>query len=649
MAEERSEVLLNEKRVFGPSRELVENSNVKRWMDKHGIKNYDELLERAQDLEWFWGDAAKEIEWFKPWEKVLEWKPPYAKWFVGGKINIAHNALDRYMNTPVKDKLAYIWEGEAGCKRKLTYKQLYDEVNRLANALRSLGIKKGDRVGIYLPMILELPIAMLACAKIGAIHSVVFSGFSAKALRERINDAGAKVLITCDGSYRRGWIVRIKKNANEALKDAPSVKKVIVAKRTVEDVEMVEGRDLWWYDLTKEQPTTAETEVMDSKDPLYILYTSGTTGRPKGVVHTHGGYAVGINRTFKWVFDLKDDDVYWCAADVGWVTGHSYIVYAPLMAGVTSVMYEGAPAFPEPDRWWSIAENYKVTVFYTSPTAIRAHMKLGNEWPLAHDMSSLRLLGTVGEIINPEVWRWYYEILGRRRCQIMDTWWQTETGSFVISPLPITKLKPGSATRPLPGFKADVLDEKGNPIRGEGGYLVITAPWPAMQRTLYNDPKRYEEYWSRFPGFYLTGDGARKDEDGYFWLQGRIDEVINVAGHRIGTVEVESALVSHPAVVEAAVVTKPHHVKGEMINAFVILGEGYEPSAALKAELKAHVGKEISPIAKPEKIGFVNDLPKTRSGKIMRRVIKAKVLGQDLGDITTLRNPEAIEKIAKAK
>ncbi len=650
MAEKGLDVLLKERRVFKPPKELIENSNIKRWMDKHGIKDYNELLEKAKDLEWYWGEAAKELKWLKPWKKVLEWKPPYAKWFVGGKINTAYNAVDRHRKTPTKDKVAYIWEGEPGDVRKLTYWELYEEVNKLVNALKGFGIKKGDRIGIYLPMIPELPIAMLACAKMGAIHSVVFSGFSGKALGGRVNDAEAKLLITCDGSYRRGKVVPIKKNADEALEDAPTVKKVIVVKRTGEKVPMKEGRDLWWDEVTKNQPTTADPEPTDSEDILYILYTSGTTGKPKGVIHVHGGYAVGTYWTLKTVFDLKDNDVWWCAADIGWVTGHSYIVYAPLMAGVTSVMYEGAPAYPEPNRWWSIIEKYGVTVFYTSPTSIRAHMRLGDEWPKKHDLSSLRLLGTVGEPINPEAWIWYYKNIGRERCQIMDTWWQTESGTFCISPLPITPLKPGSATKPLPGFTADVFDEKGKPLTGVGGSLVQLTPWPAMLRGLYKDPKRYQEiYWSKFPNYYLTGDMARKDEDGYFWIQGRADDVLNVAGHRIGNSEVESALVSHEKVAEAAVIGKPHEVKGESITAFVVLKAGVKPSDELRAELREHVGKEIGKIARPDEVFFVGDVPKTRSGKIMRRVIKAVATGKLVGDISTLRNPEAVQEIGKAK
>jgi acetyl-CoA synthetase len=644
------EVLLQERWILSPPKELVKESNIKRWMDEHGIKSYEELLERAKDLEWFWGEVAKELDWFKPWEKVLDWKPPYAKWFVGGKINIAYNALDRHMATPRENKIAFLWEGETKEERKLTYKKLHEEVNRFANGLKSLGVRKGDRVGIYLPMIPELPISMLACAKIGAVHSVVFSGFSAKALRDRINDANAKVLITADAFFRRGKIVPTKRYADEALKEAPSVEKVIVARRTVHDVDLMKGRDVWWDDLVKGQSKKAKSVETDSEDMLYILYTSGTTGKPKGIIHVHGGYAVGTYWTLKTVFDLKEDDIWWCAADIGWVTGHSYIVYAPLMIGATSVLYEGAPAFPEPDRWWAMIEKYKVTVFYTSPTAIRAHMRLGNEWPLSHDLSSLRLLGSVGEPINPEAWRWYHEVVGRRRCQIMDTWWQTETGNFIISPLPITPLKPGSATKPLPGFSAEVLDEEGKPLTEEGGNLVLLTPWPAMFRGLYKDPERYREiYWSKYPGAYLTGDMARKDEDGYFWIQGRADDVLNVAGHRIGNSEVESALVSHEKVAEAAVIGKPHPIKGESIVAFVVLKEGVEASEELRRELQEHAGEEIGKIAKPDELWFVRDVPKTRSGKIMRRVVRAVAIGNPPGDISTLANPEAVEEIRRAK
>jgi acetyl-CoA synthetase len=644
-------VLLEEKRVFKPTKEFVKQTNVKKWMDKHGIKDLDELLEKSQDLEWFWAEMAEElVEWYKPYGKVLEWNPPFAKWFVGAEYNIVHDAIDKHVKTERKDKVAYIFEGEPGDIKKWTYGDLYAEVNKLANALKSLGVKKGDRVGIYMPMLVELPIAMMACAKIGAIHSVVFSGFSSTAFRERLNDCTAKVAITCDFFYRRGKKVPLKAQADEALKEAPSVEHLIVYKRTGDDVPWNQGKDLWWHEITKDQPAECETEKMDANDILYILYTSGTTGKPKGILHAHGGYAVGISQTLRWVFDLKEDDIWWCAADIGWVTGHSYIVYAPLILGTTSIIYEGAPAFPEPERWWSMIEKHKVTVLYTSPTAIRAHMKLGEEYPQKCNLESLRLLGSVGEPINPEAWIWYHKYIGREKCPIMDTWWQTETGHFLISPLPITPLKPGSATNPLPGISAEVYNEKGEPITNAGGSLVILNPWPGMLRGLYKDPERYKSvYWTRFPDIYLAGDVSRKDEDGYFWIQGRADDVLNVAGHRIGNSEIESALVSHPKVAEAAVIGKPHELKGESITAFVVLKKGVEPTEELRAELREHVGKEIGKIARPDEIGFVGDVPKTRSGKIMRRVIRAKAIGEQVGDISTLANPEAVDGIASAK
>ena len=652
MAEEKKDiaVLLEEKRIFHPPEEIVKNSNVKKWMDEHGIKSYEELLEKAKDIEWFWGEMAKEVvNWYEPPRKVLEWNPPYSEWFVGAKYNIVHDALDKHIGTPRENKIAYYFEGEPGDTRKLTYKDLYREVNKLANALKQLGVKKGDRVGIYLPMIPELPIAMLACAKIGAIHSVVFSGFSALAFRDRINDCKAKVVITCDSFYRRGKTVPLKKQTDEALEDAPSVEHCIVFKRTGEEIPWKEGRDLWWHEIVKDQPEECETEKMDANDPLFILYTSGTTGKPKGIVHRHGGYAVGVATTLKWVFDIKDDDIWWCAADIGWITGHSYIVYGPLILGATSVIYEGAPNYPNPDRWWEIIEKYKVTILYTSPTSIRLFMRYGEEWVKKHDLSSLRLLGSVGEPINPEAWIWYYKNIGNERCPIMDTWWQTETGHFMITPLPITPLKPGSATKPFPGIQAEVFNEEGEPITNAGGNLVILKPWPGMLKGFYGDPERYKKtYWSKYPNVYLAGDVARKDEDGYFWIQGRADDVLNVSGHRIGNAEVESALVSHEKVAEAAVIGKPHELKGECIVAYVVLKEGVEPSEELKSELREHVAKEMGKIAKPDEIWFVSDLPKTRSGKIMRRVIRAKALGQDVGDISTLANPEAVEEISKA-
>ncbi len=652
MAEEKKDiqVLLAENRVFEPPAKLVENANVTAWMKKHGLKTLDELLEKCQDIDWFWGEMAGELlEFYKPYDKVLEWDAPWAKWFVGGEYNIVHDALDRHMKTATKDKICFRFEGEPGDKKEWTYAEMYREVNKLANAMKSLGVKKGDRVGIYMPMLVELPIAMLACAKIGAIHSVVFSGFSPQAFAERLNDCDAKLAITCDHFWRRGSKVALKEQTDEAMKLAKTVENVIVYKRMGDDVPWTEGRDHWWHEITAHQSDECETEKLDANDLLYILYTSGTTGRPKGIQHAHAGYAVGTATTLKWVFDLKEDDVWWCAADIGWVTGHSYIVYAPMILGVTSVLYEGAPAFPEADRWWDMIEQHKVSVLYTSPTAVRAHMRLGEEHPEKHAMSSLRLLGSVGEPINPEAWMWYHKYVGKENCPIMDTWWQTETGHFLITPLPITPLKPGSAMKPFPGIAAKVYNEEGQPIVNAGGNLVIQKPWPGMLRGLYKDPDRYKNvYWSRYKDTYLAGDVTRMDEDGYFWIQGRADDVLNVAGHRIGNSEVESALVSHPKVAEAAVIGKPHELKGEALCGFVVLRKGVEPSDELRQELREHVGKEIGKIARPDEIWFVHDVPKTRSGKIMRRVIRAKAIGEEVGDTSTLANPEAVEEIGKA-
>ena len=645
--------LLREGRVFHPPKELVEASNVKAFMDRHGIGSYEELLERARDIEWFWSEMVKEvgIEWFEEPKKVLEWNPPYVKWFVGAKYNIVHDAVDKQARLR-KNKVAYIWEGEPGEVRKITYGELYNEVNRLANVLKALGVGRGDRVTIWLPMVPELPIAMLACAKIGAIHSVVFSGFSERALLDRIQDSRAKLLITADGFYRNGKVIELKSRADKVLGEAPSIENVIVLERIgLDGIDMKRGRDYWWHEIIKGHSRHCDTEVMDANDLLFILYTSGTTGKPKGVMHAHGGYAVGTAATLKFIFDLKEDDIWWCSADIGWITGHSYIVYGPLILGVTQVMYEGAPLYPEPDRWWSIIERYGVTVFYTAPTAIRMFMRLGEKWPARHDLSTLRLLGTVGEPINPEAWVWYYKYIGGERCPIMDTWWQTETGMQMISPLPITPLKPGSATKPFPGIEADVYDPNGNSLykKNVGGYLVIKKPWPAMLRGLWNAEEKYiKTYWSMFEGIYFTGDAARVDEDGYFWIQGRLDDVLKVSGHRIGNSEVESALVSHPAVSEAAVVGKPHEIKGEAIVAFIVLRSGYEPSEGLKQELREHVAREIGKIARPDEIYFVTDLPKTRSGKIMRRVCRAVLLGMDPGDVSTLANPEAVDVIRGA-
>ncbi len=632
--------MADNKEIYYPPENLVKNANVTKFMEKHGIKTLDELLERAQNQEWFWGEMAKELEWYKPFDKILEWNLPFAKWFLGGKFNIVHNALDRHMKTKTANKVAYIYEPEPENEKveRWTYADINREVCKFANALKNLGITKGDRITIYLPMIPQLPIAMLACAKIGAIHSVVFSGFSAGSLKDRIIDAEAKILITADAGYRRGKLVTLKNNADEAVKDCPSIQKVIVFNRANSQVNMTPGRDLWWHELTAKESDQCPTEQLDSEDILYTLYTSGTTGKPKGIVHVHGGYAVGTYTTIKFIFDLKDNDIWWCAADIGWVTGHSYIVYAPLMIGATSMLYEGAPDYPDPGRWWKMIEREKVTVFYTSPTAIRMHMRYGEQYAQKYNLSSLRLLGSVGEPINPEAWRWYYKYVGSEKCPIMDTWWQTETGHILISPLPITPLKPGSATKPLPGIKANVFTSEGIPIKpSENGFAVLTAPWPGMLRTLYKDPERYKQvYWSRFPNVYLTGDSCTIDEDGYFWFRGRADEVLNVAGHRLGTAEVESALVAHPAVAEAAVIGIPHDVKGDVPKAYVTLKVGFKPSEELAKELKDWVSKEIGPIARPEEIEFRDKLPKTRSGKIMRRLLKAEALGKPIGDISTL-------------
>jgi len=630
-----------EEQLFQPSRELVENSNIMAFMKKHGIADLDGLLKRAEDLNWYWGEVAKDLEWFKPFDKVVdESNAPFFKWFTGAKFNITHNCLDRHMKTQVRDKVAYIYHPEPLDQpvERWTYAMMHAEVNKLANGLKKLGIKKGDRVTVFMPMIPQLPIAMLACAKIGAVHSVVFSGFSSASLRDRIQDAEAKALITTDGAYRRGKLVTLKANADPALSECPSIKHVIVYKRAGNPVTMKPDRDLWWHEITAKESDQCPAEQLDAEDMLYTLYTSGTTGKPKGVVHVHAGYAVGTYATLKFVFDIKPNDIWWCAADIGWVTGHSYIVYAPLMLGTSSILYEGAPDFPAPDRWWSIIDREKVTILYTSPTAIRMFMRFGEEFPKKHDLSSLRLLGSVGEPINPEAWRWYRKNIGRDKLQIMDTWWQTETGTFVISPLPITPLRPGSATRPLPGFSADVVNREGKPIKpNENGFAVLLRPWPAMLRTLYKDPDRYvQAYWSRFAGKYLTGDSCTRDADGYFWFRGRADEVLNVAGHRLSTTEVESALVAHAAVAEAAVVGVPDPIKGDVPKAYVTLKVGFEKTDALRDELKKWVSTEIGPIARPDTIEFRDKLPKTRSGKIMRRLLKAEALGKDVGDISTL-------------
>ena len=609
------------------------------------IRDYDKVYAEAEaDLAGFWGRiAAENFEWYKPWNSVIDdSNAPFYKWYDGAMVNIVHNALDRHLRTETRNKAALIFEGEPGDSRTYTYQQLSHEVSKFAGVLSSQGVGRGDRVTIYMGRIPELAIAMLACAKIGAIHSVVYGGFSTEALYDRINDSNSKVLVTCDGAWLRGQIVELKKIANEALEKANPIQSVIVVKRTGQPVEMVPDRDHWYHDMMAlpiADPRTP-TEHMNAEDPLYILYTSGTTGRPKAILHTHGGYMVGTAITLKWVFDIKPQDVYWCAADPGWVTGHSYIVYAPLVLGATSFMYEGAPTHPNPDRWWSLIEKYGITILYTAPTAIRGLMRFGDSWPNLHDLSSLRLLGSVGEPINPEAWRWYHTVIGKERCPVMDTWWQTETGMFMITPLPTMPLKPGSGAKPFPGIKADVVNEDGEPVdANEEGYLVIQSPWPAMLRTIFGDPDRYvRQYWDRYgeQGWYLPGDSAKKDEDGYFWIIGRIDDVIKVSGYRLGTAEVESALVSHPSVAEAAVIGVPDQLRGHVIKAYCILRQGYIPSEKLGRELIDHVSHEMGPIAKPSSVEFVDSLPKTRSGKIMRRVLKARALGQDEGDTSTL-------------
>jgi acetyl-CoA synthetase len=624
--------------IFKPSPETIAGANV---------KNYKELAQHAsEDLAGFWAEQAKQFVWFKEWDQVLDASgKPFYKWFVGGKTNIVYNCLDRHVKTWRRNKVALIWEGEDGELRTFSYHALNREVCQFANVLRSMGVRKGDRVTIYMGRVPELPIAMLACAKIGAIHSVVYGGFSVEALHGRIEDSESKVVITCDGGYMRGKIVELKQIVDEALQRSPTVEHVIVVRRTGHEVSMEAGRDYWYHDLVSLPIARAvgsagrdETEEMDAEDPLFLLYTSGTTGKPKAILHTHGGYMVGVATTLKWVFDIKEADRWWCAADPGWITGHSYIVYGPLLLGATSFMYEGAPTYPYPNRWWSMVEKHGVTILYTAPTAIRGLMRFGEAWPNRHDLSGLRLLGTVGEPINPEAWRWYHRVIGKERCPIMDTWWQTETGTFMITPVPVMDLKPGSATRPFPGVEADVYDEDGQPVApGEEGFLVLKQPWPAMLRTIYKDPERYvEQYWEKYPGAYFTGDSARKDEDGYFWIIGRVDDVLKVSGYRLGTAEIESALVSHPAVAEAASIGLPHEVKGNAIYTYVILTTGFEPSDTLAEELKMHVGHEMGPIARPEKVEFVSGLPKTRSGKIMRRVLKARALGISEGDLTTL-------------
>jgi acetyl-CoA synthetase len=607
----------------------------------------------GHDWKGFWEGQARALDWMSLWTRVLDWKPPHAKWFVGGKLNASANCLDRHLHGPRRNKAAIVWEGEPGDRRVLTYWDLSREVGRCANALKRLGVGKGDRVAIYLPMVPEAAIAMLACARIGAVHSVVFGGFSAESLRDRINDAGAVVLITADGGYRRGQLLPLKRTADTAMAETPSIRHCIVVRRQPGGpgdesfAQMTEGRDHWWHRLLEPESAVCRAEPMDAEDMLFILYTSGTTGKPKGIVHTTGGYLTHVTSTAKHVFDLHDEDVYWCTADIGWVTGHSYVVYGPLANGATVLMYEGAPDWPERDRFWSLVERYGVTILYTAPTAIRAFMKWGTEHPARHDLSTLRLLGTVGEPINPEAWIWYHEHIGRRNCPIVDTWWQTETGGIMITPLPaVVTTKPGSATIPYPGIVPELVDSKGNPLEVGGGFLTIAQPWPGMLRTIFGDDERYREiYWSRFPGRYFTGDGAKLDEDGYWWILGRVDDVLNVAGHRIGTMEVESALVDHPAVAEAAVVGRAHDLKGQALAAFVTLKDGHQSSPGLKDDLKAHVTQKIGAIARPDDIFFSADLPKTRSGKIMRRLLKDIAEGRALGDTTTLADPNVVSRL----
>ena len=639
MAEEKLEALLQETRLFKPPEKFAAQANVRE------STVYEEAAENRLG---FWEQQAERLTWFERWNDVLEWNPPFAKWFVGGKLNAAYNCLDRHLTGWRRNKAAIIFEGENGDSRILTYQDLYREVSQFANVLKSLGVEKGDRVTIYLPMIPEAAIAMLACARIGAPHSVVFGGFSAEALRDRINDAQAKVVITSDGSFRRGNVVPLKANADTAAEDAPCVEHIVVVKRTGADVTMKDGRDIWYHEAMAKAPIPCPAEPMDAEDMLFILYTSGTTGKPKGVVHTTGGYLVGTSTTHDWIFDLKEDDVYWCTADVGWITGHSYIVYGPLANGATVVMFEGTPDYPAKDRFWQIIEKFRVTILYTAPTAIRTFMKWGPQYPQSRDLSSLRLLGTVGEPINPEAWMWYHKYIGGERCPIVDTWWQTETGMIMNSPLPgITATKPGSCTIPFPGIKVEVIDKEGNPVPlGSGGYLVVREPWPAMLRTVYGDPQRYEAtYWSNWKGIYFTGDGSKWDEDGYFWVLGRVDDVINVSGHRIGTMEVESALVDHSSVAEAACIGKTHEVKGQAVAAFVTLKEGVEVSPNLVDELKAHVSKKIGALARPDDIFFSAELPKTRSGKIMRRLLRDIAEGRALGDTTTLADPSVVNSL----
>ncbi|BAZ98272.1 MULTISPECIES: acetate--CoA ligase [Methanothermobacter] len=626
-------VLLEEKRVFKPHYTVVEEAH---------IKNWEAELEKGKDHENYWAEKAERFEWFRKWDRVLdESNRPFYRWFVNGKINMTYNAVDRWLDTDKRNQVAILYVNERGDERKLTYYELYREVNRTANALKSLGIKKGDAVALYLPMCPELVISMLACAKIGAVHSVIYSGLSVGALVERLNDARAKIIITADGTYRRGGVIKLKPIVDEAILQCPTIETTVVVKHTDIDIEMsdISGREMLFDKLIEGEGDRCDAEEMDAEDPLFILYTSGSTGKPKGVLHTTGGYMVGVASTLEMTFDIHNGDLWWCTADIGWITGHSYVVYGPLLLGTTTLLYEGAPDYPDPGVWWSIVEKYGVTKFYTAPTAIRHLMRFGDKHPKRYNLESLKILGTVGEPINPEAWMWYYRNIGREKCPIIDTWWQTETGMHLIAPLPVTPLKPGSVTKPLPGIEADVVDENGDPVPlGKGGFLVIRKPWPAMFRTLFNDEQRYiDVYWKQIPGgVYTAGDMARKDEDGYFWIQGRSDDVLNIAGHRIGTAEVESVFVAHPAVAEAAVIGKADPIKGEVIKAFLILKKGHKLNAALIEELKRHLRHELGPVAVVGEMVQVDSLPKTRSGKIMRRILRAREEGEDLGDTSTL-------------
>jgi len=645
--------MMTERRVFNPPEELRSQAYIK------SLDEYKEIYLRSiNDPEGFWGEIAEQLDWYKKWDRVLvaDFKEAKHEWFVGSQLNVSYNCLDRHLKTWRKNKAALIWEGDLGDSITLTYQELHYQVCKLANVLRKHGIKKGDRISIYLPMILELPIAMLACARIGAIHSVVFGGFSAVALSDRIIDCEAKMLICADGYYRGGKIIRSKDNADAALERCPRVEDVIVVKRADIKVDIKKGRDYYWDEEINAEDIKpfCEPEVMDAEDPLFILYTSGSTGKPKGVLHTQAGYLLYCLQTFKWVFDIKEEDTFWCTADIGWVTGHSYIVYGPLALGATSLVFEGVPTYPHPDRFWNIIEKYLVNIFYTAPTALRAIMRDGDEWPNKHNLSSLRILGTVGEPINPEAWMWYYNVIGKGKCPIVDTWWQTETGATLLTPLPgATPLKPGSAALPFPGIEPAILREDGSVADvNESGYLVIKKPWPGLMQRVYGDPERFKKnYFIRFPGMYTTGDGARVDEDGYYWIMGRMDDVINVSGHRLGTAEVESALVSHDRVVEAAVVGIPHEIKGQGIYAFVTLKAGAEESDTLKKKLMAHVRAEIGPIATPDKIQFAEALPKTRSGKIMRRILTMIAAGsvESMGDVSTLADPSVIDTLIRQR